>query len=53
MTKSNKNWGYQVVPDKAFKKVDPTILVKMTPIPELNRRDYNEYLKNNDIEREY
>ena len=48
-TKSNKNYGWKLVPHKAFNKVDPMILSQMKPLPKLERKDYKEYLRNNDI----
>ena len=49
MIKKNSHFGWRVVPHKAFKSVDPVILAQMKPLPELERKDYKEYLRNNDI----
>ena len=48
-TKKNSKHGWQLVPHKAFKRVDPVILAQLKPLPEVNRKDYREYLQNNDI----
>ena len=40
-----KRAGWQVVPKSAFKNVDPEILSKLDPLPELDRTDYKEYLQ--------
>ncbi len=45
-----KKSGWKLIPHKAFKRVDPVILSQLKPIPQLNREDYKEYLKNNNIE---
>lgn len=45
--------GWDVVPNRAFKKVDPVILAQMKPLPQLMRQDYKEYLRNNDIEHDF
>ena len=45
----NKRAGWMLVPHKAFKNVDPVILAQMKPLPSINRKDYKEYLINNDI----
>ena len=49
----NKKHGWAVVPNKAFKKIDPVILAQMKPLPVVYRHDYKEYLRNNDIEHEF
>ena len=51
--RANKKHGWAVVPNKAFKKVDPVILAQMKPLPILQRHDYKEYLRNNDIEHDF
>lgn len=45
--------GWQVVPHKAFKSVAPDILADMTPMPQLQREDYKEFLRNNGIPYEF
>ena len=50
---ANKLYGWKLVPHKAFNKVDPVILSQMKPLPKLERRDYKEYLRNNDINYEF
>ena len=37
--------GWKVVPHKAFKKIDPQIIMQMDQPPELNRKDLQEYIQ--------
>ena len=46
----NSRAGWKINPAKAFKNTDPVILSQMKPLPKISRKDYLEYLKNNDIE---
>jgi hypothetical protein len=49
----NSKHGWRVVPHKAFKNTDPVILAQMKPLPQIERKDYHEYLVNNDIQFEW
>ena len=40
-----RNSGWEVVPHKAFKNTAPEILAEMDPLPEINRDDYKQYLR--------
>lgn len=44
-----KNSGWQINQNKAFANVAPEILVQMDPLPAVNRTDYKEFLRNNNI----
>ena len=48
-----KNSGWKIIPHKAFKNVSPEVLVQMDPLPVVNRQDYKEYLRNNNIPYEF
>ena len=41
--------GWKIVPNRAFRKVDPEILAQMDPLPKINRQDYKEYLRKHGI----
>lgn len=45
--------GWELVPEKAFKSVDAGVLTQMTPLPAIKRKDYVEFLKNNNIPHEF
>ena len=40
-----KKAGWKVVPHKAFKNVAPQLVMKMDPVPDLNRKDFKEYVE--------
>ena len=44
-----KNSGWQIVPHRAFKNIDPAILAGLDPLPVLDRPDYKQYLDDNNI----
>ena len=44
-----KRAGWKLVPHRAFRNTDPVILAQMKPLPEIKRKDYLDYLKNNEI----
>lgn len=48
-----KNSGWKLVPHKAFERVDPSLLAKMEPLPQIKREDYKEYLRQNNIPYEF
>ena len=52
-TRKNSKHGWELVPHKAFKNVDPVVLAQMKPLPEVDRKDYREYLLNNDIQHNF
>ena len=39
-----KRAGWKVNPAKAFKNTEPSIIMKLDPIPQLNRQDLREYI---------
>lgn len=41
--------GWQIVPTRAFKNVAPDVLANLQPLPVVNREDYKEYLRKNNI----
>jgi hypothetical protein len=41
------------MPQKAFARTDPEILSKLDPMPALNREDYKEYLRKENIPYEF
>jgi len=48
-----KKSGWKLVPHKAFKRTDPEILAKYTPLPQLAREDYKEFLREQNIPYEF
>jgi len=48
-----KHSGWKLVPHKAFERVDPQVLAKMQPLPQIKREDYKEYLRQNNIPYEF
>lgn len=48
-----KHSGWKLVPHKAFKRTDPAILATLKPMPELQREDYKEYLREMNIPYEF
>lgn len=44
-----KNSGWKLIPHKAFKGASPETLASLDPLPTINRPDYKQYLKNNNI----
>ena len=48
-----KNSGWKLVTHKAFHRVDPSLLAKMQPLPQIKREDYKEYLRQNNIPYEF
>ena len=45
--------GWQLVPNRAFKNIDPVVLAQLKPLPEIERSDYREYLRNNEIQHDF
>lgn len=45
--------GWQIQQKKAFASVAPDILANITPLPELTRTDYKEYLRKNNIPHDF
>jgi hypothetical protein len=45
--------GWVLVPHKAFKNVAPDVLAGMQPLPSVNREDYKNFLRNNNIPFEF
>ena len=45
--------GWQVIPNRAFKNVAADIVAGMEPLPVMQRQDYKEYLRNNNIPFEF
>ena len=41
--------GWELVPHRAFKNAAPDVLANLQPIPAINRHDYKEFLRNNNI----
>ena len=41
--------GWALVPNHAFRNTAPDVLANMQPIPAINRYDYKEFLRNNNI----
>lgn len=48
-----KHSGWKLVPQKAFRRTDPAILATLKPMPELQREDYKEYLREMNIPYEF
>jgi hypothetical protein len=48
-----KHSGWKLVTKKAFKNTDPAILAKLDPMPALNREDYKNYLRKENIPYEF
>ena len=44
-----KNAGWEVIQNKAFARVDVTIMASLNPLPQSNRKDYKKYLEENNI----
>ena len=51
--KGFKRAGWRVNPLVAFRYTDPAILAQLRPLPELKRKDFQRYLKANEISEEY
>lgn len=45
--------GWKLNPNKAFKRTDPAILATLKPMPQLEREDYKEYLREMNIPYEF
>lgn len=37
--------GWKIIPSKAFSRTSPEELAKLDPLPEINRKDYKEFLE--------
>ena len=48
-----RNSGWRVVPHRAFKRTAPEVLAKMDPLPQIDREDYKEYLRQENIPYEF
>eukprot|EP00347_Sterkiella_histriomuscorum_P017075 403350762 len=44
-----KHSGYQLIQHRAFRNVAPEILAQIEPLPVVNRQDYKDFLRNNNI----
>ena len=48
-----KNAGWRIVEHKAFRRIEPELLAAMTPMPQLQRSDYKQFLRDNEIPYEF
>ena len=44
-----RNAGWQLVPNRAFRRIAPDVLAKVSPLPVVYREDYKRYLRENNI----